>query len=127
MKEKIKCPFWNEKKGQCKVLDILLDLTEVSKQVAKTVEAHTPPKTSLGPIPEAHGMAEGQSSIIGVPLPPVDQGRVSKFTKLIKDAEQSFLKSFHPPTDSQPAHFEELEKKQKYWDKELKKMDEEKK
>jgi len=119
VKEKINCPFWNEKKGECKVLDILLDLTEVSKQVAKIIEAHAPPKTSLGPVPGSHGQIEGHSPVematVETPLHP-------PFFSFLKD-----LSGDKQPKLPQIGEKENQKKKQEYWEKELKKMDEEEK
>lgn len=118
MKHSPKCPHWDEKNQKCKLMDIVEELSRSNTLLAQTVEAYAPQTTSLGPVPGSHGQIEGSS-----PIPPRPPGGILE--SLSKIGSQFF----HSPTDSQPAYFEEEEdqkEKQEYWEKELKKMDEEK-
>lgn len=119
MKDKPKCPFWNEKKGKCKLTEMMSDLTDTNKLLAKITEAYAPQKTSLGPVPGSHGQIEGSSptqmaTVQAPPLPP-------------------FLSFFGgSPGDKQSklpriGEKEEQKEKQEYWEKELEKMDEKEK
>jgi len=118
MKKNIKCPFWSKKKGECKLTDIIDELSRSNALLTKTIEAYAPQTTSLGPVPGSHGQIEGSSPIqmatVQAPPPP------------------PFLSFFGgSPGDKQPklpriGEKEEQEEKQEYWEKELKKMDEKK-
>jgi len=105
MRDKSKCPFFDEKKGECKLIDITKDLTDINRLLAEIAEAYAPQKIAPSPIPSkpSDGFLEGFSKI----LPKV----------------------FHPPSEGSPAYFgeeEDQKEKQQYWEKELKKMDEKK-
>ncbi len=119
MKDKPKCPFWNEKKGECKLTEMMSNLTDTNKLLAKIAEAYAPQTTSLGPVPGSHGMVVGSS-----PIPPRPPGGI------LESLSKIGLQVFPPKPESQPAYFgeeEDQKEKQEYWEKELKKMDKEKK
>lgn len=119
MKDKPKCPFWNEKKGKCKLTEMMSDLTDTNKLLARIAEAYAPQKITLGPVPGSHGQLEGHSPISQKP----PDGFLEGFSKILP-------KVFHPPSEGSPAYFgeeEDQKKKQEYWEKELKKMDKKKK
>lgn len=66
---------------------------------------------------EKEGKCTLETQLAGTPL----GGEI--LPSRLQTLENLASKIFHPPTDSQPANFEELEKRQKYWEKELEKMD----
>ena len=119
MKENINCSYWDEKKGCCKLMDIVDNLSRSNDLLAKTVEAYAPQKTSLGPVPGSHGQIEGHSptqmaTVQTPPLPPF----LSFLGGQLGDKQ---------PKLPQIGEKEEQEKKQEYWEKELEKMDKKKK
>lgn len=123
MKHLPKCPHWDEKNQKCKLvsakqneinrpLDIIYQINEI-------IEGFLPPKTSLSPLPGSHGEIEGSSptQIATVQAPPSPP-----FFSFLGG-----LSGDKPPNLPRIGEKEELEKKRKYWDKELKKMDKGKK
>lgn len=115
MRDKSKCPFFDEKKGECKLIDITKDLTDINRLLAEIAEAYAPQKIAPSPLPPGlrdetpKGLAEATGLPISVhPLFDFLQGSSDKKKPYWGQEEES-------------------KKKQKYWEKELKRMDKEKK
>ncbi len=117
MKDKPKCPHWDEKNQKCKLMDIVEDLSRSNTLLAQTVEAYGAQTTILGPVPGSHGQVVGSSPI---PQPP---------NTMLETLGKIGSTIFPSPSDKKRPIWgqeEESKKKQEYWEKELEKMDEKK-
>jgi hypothetical protein len=96
-----KCPFWDEKKGRCKLTELIKEMADISLIAVKIAQAYAPKSVNFAPPPSESPVQKSENPLKG----------------MLQGFSQALGKNTPPPFPW--VDEDDSKKKQEYWEKEL--------